>query len=190
MYIVHYATTRESRTFKNSHVPKSGLAIVNRPLFLQLNGSFYHRVRRRVLCIISMWFVCLVVPYWLWDAWTELRRGMQEPATLACVVCFVAGYRIPSPSSWRRRSHVCRMCPALNQAYASTALLRSQEGTLEDDRFDSAVMTADGNIVLSGFTNGAFDIAKPPWYSAAAVKLDTDGGVLWRYQVRCPTLSI
>lgn len=69
-----------------------------------------------------------------------------------------------------------------------TSLLHLQDGTVETDMLNAAVTTADGNIVLSGHTFGDFGGTQVGSYDAAAVKLDTDGGELWRYQVKLAAL--
>ena len=67
-------------------------------------------------------------------------------------------------------------------------LPHSQNGTANFDKVCAAVVTADGNIVLSGYTDGDFDGTQIGSYDAAAVKLDTDGQELWRYQVKFATV--
>ena len=64
-----------------------------------------------------------------------------------------------------------------------------QEGTVEDDYINSCSKTADGNVVLTGGTNGNWDGVGFGDANIMAVKLDvTDGTVVWRYQVR-PAVS-
>lgn len=56
-----------------------------------------------------------------------------------------------------------------------------------NDTFEAAVMGDDGSVVLVGSINGsssAEDSCDPPRCSDfAAVKLNSDGKVLWRWQV-------
>lgn len=64
--------------------------------------------------------------------------------------------------------------------------LHTQEGTTEEDQFGPVVLTADENIVLSGSTSGNYNETLTGTRDAVAVKLDPNGAVLWRYQVKCP----
>lgn len=66
------------------------------------------------------------------------------------------------------------------------SLLHTQEGTTEEDQLDQLVLTADGNIVLSGGTRGAYNDTLAGTRDVVAVKLDPSSKVLWRYQVNCP----
>lgn len=60
-----------------------------------------------------------------------------------------------------------------------------QEGTDEDEAFNAAITTADGNVVVAGYTAGSWDITNDGWFDVAAAKLNVDDGdVIWRYQVR------
>lgn len=53
---------------------------------------------------------------------------------------------------------------------------------------NTAAVTADGNVVLAGHTQGHWNGTQVGFYDAAAVKLDADGTVLWRWQVKtCST---
>ena len=59
-----------------------------------------------------------------------------------------------------------------------------QEGTTEEDFVRSCSITADGNVVLTGYTFGAWAEGSTADTSMVAVKLDvSDGTVIWRYQV-------
>lgn len=82
-------------------------------------------------------------------------------------------------------SFLIRECrPGAHSTMSNTSLLYVQDGTAEDDALTSAVLTADGNIVLSGRTLGDFDGEQVGFYDAVAVKLNADGEELWRYQVK------
>ena len=65
-----------------------------------------------------------------------------------------------------------------------------QEGTVEDDFITACSKMADGNVVLSGLTSGAWD--GESWGDIiVAVKLDgIDGTVIWRYQVLSRTATL
>lgn len=72
-----------------------------------------------------------------------------------------------------------------------TPFVYSQDGTYSYERVESVVMTADGNIVLSGYSNGNYARkqleAEDAPIGAVAVKLDANGDELWRYQVQHAT---
>lgn len=70
-----------------------------------------------------------------------------------------------------------------------TLLLYSQNGTIGDDRVESVVSTADGNIVVSGYANGDGVIPGVAAYVFAA-KLDADGEELWHYEVKYAALHV
>lgn len=59
-----------------------------------------------------------------------------------------------------------------------------QEGTPESDSFHVAVMGKDGSAYLAGRTSGSYNMSidEDEEYFAA-VKLDSGGNVLWRWQV-------
>lgn len=59
-----------------------------------------------------------------------------------------------------------------------------QAGTKEDDYAYMAVATSDGSIVLAGHTLGDWDgVNEGGEGDFIAVKIDTDGRELWRWQV-------
>lgn len=59
-----------------------------------------------------------------------------------------------------------------------------QGGTDGDDQLTSAVPAGDGSVVLSGDTNGSFSGSNTGGFDFVAVKLDADGNVLWKWQVK------
>lgn len=63
-------------------------------------------------------------------------------------------------------------------------LQTGQEGSSENDHIFTASGTADGNVVLAGETAGNFARRAAGYQEAAAVKLDANGTVLWRWQVK------
>ncbi len=66
-----------------------------------------------------------------------------------------------------------------------------QEGTVADDFINECSRTADGNVVLSGTTEGDWEMEASGAITIMAVKLDvTDGTVIWRYQVRTATVVL
>lgn len=58
-----------------------------------------------------------------------------------------------------------------------------QGGTLGDDVFVHAAAGDDGSFVLAGWTNGLWSDSFDDSFDFAAVKLDTNGNELWRWQV-------
>lgn len=54
----------------------------------------------------------------------------------------------------------------------------------KDDYLQTAAVTVDGNILLAGLTYGNWNGTNVGFAEAAAVKLDLDGTVLWRWQVQ------
>lgn len=68
----------------------------------------------------------------------------------------------------------------------------SQDGTAGADLVYGAAMNEDGSVVLTGETTGIWDETTSTITESttddivdfAAVKLDTDGTELWRWQVR------
>lgn len=70
-----------------------------------------------------------------------------------------------------------------------TLLRYSQNGTIGDDGVESVVLTADDNIVVSGYANR--DGAKTGFAAyVLAAKLDADGEELWHYEVKCAALHV
>ncbi|CAN0417589.1 unnamed protein product, partial [Pylaiella littoralis] len=66
-----------------------------------------------------------------------------------------------------------------------------QDGSDEDDYMQACTLTADGNVVLAGYTNGEWLGSKPGASAIAAVKLDiTDGSVVWDYQAGVTTYFV
>lgn len=54
--------------------------------------------------------------------------------------------------------------------------LRVQEGTILDDKMFGSATTADGNVVLAGYTIGDWDGVASGRYNTAAVKLNAEDG--------------
>ncbi|CAN0028156.1 unnamed protein product [Pylaiella littoralis] len=66
-----------------------------------------------------------------------------------------------------------------------------QDGSDEEDYIQACTLTADGNVVLAGFTNGEWLGSQPGTSAIAAVKLDvTDGSVVWDYQAGVTTYFV
>lgn len=60
----------------------------------------------------------------------------------------------------------------------------AQEGTEKDEVISTCSKTADGNVVLTGLTQGDWVETNTGLWALVAVKLDVaDGSVIWRYQV-------
>ncbi|CAN0511294.1 unnamed protein product, partial [Scytosiphon promiscuus] len=58
----------------------------------------------------------------------------------------------------------------------------AQGGTEEQDRLYGAVPGNDGSVVLIGYTFGVWSVESSGGADFAAVKLDENGFVLWRWQ--------
>ncbi|CAM9724389.1 unnamed protein product, partial [Sphacelaria rigidula] len=58
-----------------------------------------------------------------------------------------------------------------------------QEGTPETDRILGAAVLGDGSIVLAGLTRGDWAETNAGGSDFCAARLDSDGIVLWRWQV-------
>lgn len=58
-----------------------------------------------------------------------------------------------------------------------------QEGTTENDSISAAAAGDDGSVVLVGSTFGNWSATNKGDADYAAVKLDSDGDVMWRLQV-------
>lgn len=63
-----------------------------------------------------------------------------------------------------------------------------QEGNGALNRFNDGIMDEDGSVILGGVTEGNWADTNPDFDSSgddfAAIKLDADGAVIWRWQVR------
>ena len=59
-----------------------------------------------------------------------------------------------------------------------------QDGTSGDDQIYTATATGGGSTVLAGYTEGPWNGANNGSDDFAAVKLDADGTVEWKWQVR------
>ena len=58
-----------------------------------------------------------------------------------------------------------------------------QDGTTGNDFIHTAVATGDGSAVLAGYTSGLWNGTTDSSDDFAAVKLDSNGTVQWRWQV-------
>ncbi|CAM9980650.1 unnamed protein product [Ectocarpus sp. 12 AP-2014] len=66
-----------------------------------------------------------------------------------------------------------------------------QEGTEKDEVISTCSKTADGNVVLTGLTQGDWVETNTGLWALVAVKLDVaDGSVIWRYQAGVPSYSV
>lgn len=57
-------------------------------------------------------------------------------------------------------------------------------GTQEKDKFNCVAVGKDGSAVLAGFSRGAWDGFISGSQDFAAVKIDSDGSELWKWQVK------
>lgn len=65
-----------------------------------------------------------------------------------------------------------------------------QDGTDADDYTKNVVVGDDGSIVLSGYTEGDWNGLNAGEADFSAVKLDSNGAELWRWQVRLDRFSL
>ncbi|CAM9944679.1 unnamed protein product, partial [Ectocarpus sp. 12 AP-2014] len=66
-----------------------------------------------------------------------------------------------------------------------------QDGTEKDEVISTCSKTADGNVVLTGITQGDWVETNAGLWALVAVKLDvTDGSVIWQYQAGVPSSSV
>ena len=71
-------------------------------------------------------------------------------------------------------------------AWPNLVLYVRQEGTSTADQMWACEETADGNVVIAGFTLGAWDTSATSdgWIDVVVAKLDVDTGEsIWTYQV-------
>ncbi|CAN0100846.1 unnamed protein product, partial [Sphacelaria rigidula] len=61
-------------------------------------------------------------------------------------------------------------------------LWRWQEGTPLADKIFATAVTEDGSIILAGYTEGNWGGTSAGGSDMAAVKLSSDGELLWRWQ--------
>ncbi|CAN0059164.1 unnamed protein product [Ectocarpus sp. 4 AP-2014] len=67
----------------------------------------------------------------------------------------------------------------------------AQDGTEKDEVISTCSKTADGNVVLTGLTQGDWVEINTGLWALVAVKLDVaDGSVIWRYQAGVPSYSV
>ena len=59
----------------------------------------------------------------------------------------------------------------------------AQDGTADNDYANTAVATINGTFVLAGITYGDWNGANAGDRDFAALKLDADGNVIWKWQV-------
>lgn len=65
------------------------------------------------------------------------------------------------------------------------SIKRMQEGSDRYDRMYAAVALSDGGVVLGGYFKGAWnEVVAEGEHDFAAVKLDTAGTLVWRWQVK------
>ena len=68
--------------------------------------------------------------------------------------------------------------------FSCLACAEEQDGTEQDEVISTCSKTADGNVVLTGLTQGDWVETNTGLWALVAVKLDVaDGSVIWRYQV-------
>lgn len=59
-----------------------------------------------------------------------------------------------------------------------------QDGTIDNDRWESAVAGPNGSSILAGYTEENWAEISAGGYDFAALSLDAAGIALWSYQVR------
>lgn len=78
---------------------------------------------------------------------------------------------------------------SLEQSSSQPLLLRSplflgQDGTRWEDLITSVVRTTGDGFVMSGHSNGSYGGVSRGGHDFVAIKVDDDGNVLWKWQVR------
>lgn len=61
--------------------------------------------------------------------------------------------------------------------------LPAQGGTEEADVFEAAVTGPDGSVIFAGWTSGDWNRTNIGAADFAAAKFDTEGNLLWKWQV-------
>ena len=82
--------------------------------------------------------------------------------------------------------HVCPRMALTRKNYVSLLFLSQlfrQTGTAGEDSFNAAALTHNNSVVLAGYTYGNWN-GNVGGGDFAAVKLDSEGNELWRWQVR------
>lgn len=66
-----------------------------------------------------------------------------------------------------------------------------QGGTNESDYFHDVASVGNGSVVLGGFTDGSWNSDNQGGSDFAALKLDSNGSVVWAWQVvPCPSRDV
>lgn len=133
---------------------------------LSLKGRF-QRVRRGLRRHIEWLFVYL-------DLDRSISHGLWQ--------CLGVDYRFDRAGESKRVLNITNL---LN---VETVLARSrgQEDTGDSGSFIRGMtMAEDGSMVLVGYTYGAWDGVNAGETDLAALRLDTNGTEIWRYQVSC-----
>ena len=103
-------------------------------------------------------------------------------AGLDCIK-YVSGYAKPLKFSSLVHDFICKT----NNHFFFLDVFE-QNGTGEEDLFHAATSSDSDSVVLAGYTFGNWD-DEAKGGDFAAVKLDSQGTELWRWQVREPSLS-
>lgn len=72
----------------------------------------------------------------------------------------------------------------MNQPWQNTRVTWQEGSSSADDVMFGAAETSDGSIILCGYTEGNWTAAIQGDYDYAVVKLDSNGEVVWRRQVK------
>lgn len=75
--------------------------------------------------------------------------------------------------------HSVMRCSLLNR------FLSFQDGTSLSDGFFDVAANDDGSMVLAGYTWGSWNATNKGSADFVAVKLDSDGSIVWSWQVIC-----
>lgn len=120
------------------------------------------------------WFICgrRLYPLVLSCAYKRWIRRLSAVQKSAFVIFVLFGIIYNFPAS-----------PTNLAAWALTITFVRQDGTGNFDSFQAAVPTGDGSAVLAGVTFGSWNGTNAGSGDFAAVKLDTNGTVDWRWQV-------
>lgn len=58
-----------------------------------------------------------------------------------------------------------------------------QDGSNENDTVEALAISGNDSVVLVGHTKGNWNTTNAGYYDCVAIKLDTDGTMMWTWQV-------
>lgn len=116
-------------------------------------------------------------PWWLHDPCRAICKRFRGPIvhqSLLLARQYMRSYE-KSGSTWI--NHALTLC-------------LEQEGSEEDDGIWAVAGGADGSVVLAGYTLGNWNATNEGDMDYAVVKLDSEGHVLWRWQVMSERMHV